>query len=345
MPSENVIHHVAIHELVKAENDHAFTVKHGKFNHAVTVPLQRVVDELHQRYAKRASKSHGVFAADIDNYPTQRYVKDYVEGGATDFRTLTTKLMSRLAEEARRKGGATGGFVFFAHFSRDGKSILMVAIVTNRLGAALTRAMEVQDVEHLDVDGFRFAGRINLTAWEAGEPRYIGFLRGKGDVAEYFQQFLGCDTTVLDRVDTTTLVRVMREFADESDMTSEERADFLRRVKDVGDRLGRNREPIDFQAFANEVHPTDPDALVEKLGDPDLGLSEGFVPDRRALHSLVTFKTETRLWSVRFEREALTEEQVRYLDDEGALVIYDLPEDLREQLRREASFEDDQPDV
>ena len=78
----------------------------------------------------------------------------------------------------------------------------MVAIINDKLGAALTKDLDIADIKHLDLDGFRFAGRVNITAWLEDADRYIGFLKGKGDVAEYFKEFLGCDTTIQDKEDT-----------------------------------------------------------------------------------------------------------------------------------------------
>src|SRR3546814_7869702 len=88
---------------------------------------------------------------------------------------------------------------------------LLVAIITDKLSAALTSQRDVRDVRHLDLDGFRFAGRINLTAWAIGDERYISFLKGKGDVSEYFRHFLGCDSVVQERVDTSNLVAALKE--------------------------------------------------------------------------------------------------------------------------------------
>ncbi|TIL93073.1 MAG: hypothetical protein E5Y73_14895 [Mesorhizobium sp.] len=109
--------------------------------------------------------------------------------------------MTTLTVQARRKPGATGGHVLFAHLEKDEQRFLLVAIINDKLGAALTKSFDIASVEHLDLDGFRFAGRINMTAWTNSADRYIGFLKGKRNVAEYFKEFLGCDSTVQDLED------------------------------------------------------------------------------------------------------------------------------------------------
>lgn len=332
MPSN--IFHVAIHDLRrKGENDFEFVVGKNDLKKGATVV--RVVDELHRLYARRASKSHGKFSADTANFPTQGYIRTYVDNGSKEFDQLTTALMTTLVTQARRKTGATGGHVFFVHFEDEAKHFIMIAIVNDRLGAAITKDFDVSDVTTLDLDGFRFAGRINLTSWLNGEERYVGFLKGKGDVAEYFKEFLGCDTTVQDRQDTHSLVAALKHFADTQKMNNADREEFLQKAKSVLDVSARKREELDFTAFANELSPKEPDLLLSVLTDDTRKMNDGFIPDRRALATLVRFKAKTPLWSVEFEREAMTQGKVRYNAAANTLTINDIPADLAAELKAE----------
>lgn len=342
MPSETQIHHFAIHELIKVEG--GFDTRPVNPEHDVTDTVEWLVDELTNLYAKRASKAYGIFSEDDANLPTQGYLRSYLDAGAADFAGFTQNMMSTLAFQARKKSAAAGGFVFFAHYTRDDAVFLMVAIVTNKLGASLT-ASTLNRIVHLDVEGFRFAGRININGWVANEKRYISFLKGKGDVAEYFQEFLGCDTSVQAVVDTRTLVRVIEDFASDKGMTAEEKLDFLRRAKSIGDDLARRGAQIDFQAFANELYPTEPEALVERLADPELALGDGFVPDRRVLKTLVTFRAKTALWSIEFQREAIARGAIRFDRQNSTLVIAQLPDELLAELRDEVAENDELADV
>ncbi|WP_375784796.1 nucleoid-associated protein [Bradyrhizobium sp. Pha-3] len=130
MPSR--IFHVAIHDLRrKGDNDFKFVVGKNDLKHGPT--LIRVVDELHRLYARRASKSHGKFSTDDVNFPTQGFLRVYIDEGSKDFETLTTSLMTTLVTQARCKAGATGGHVFFVHFEDDAKQFVMIAIVNDRL--------------------------------------------------------------------------------------------------------------------------------------------------------------------------------------------------------------------
>ncbi len=83
------------------------------------------------------------------------------------------------------------------------------------------------------------------------------------------------------------------------------------------------------------MYPEDPEALIEVLADPDRGLIDGFVADRRALRGLVSFKRKTSNWSVEFEREALNSDKVRYDPETNSIILFDVPDDLRNDLLAE----------
>ncbi len=307
----------------------------GKAQLKVSETVVRVVNELHSLYSSKASKAHGRFSANVADYPAQTFISDFEKGHYRDFALLTKRLMDTLTVQARRKAGATGGHVLFAHIEKDNHTYLMVAIINDRLGALLTQDLDIADVRHLDLDGFRFAGRVNITAWLNDADRYIGFLKGKGDVAEYFKEFLGCDTTVQDKEDTRTLIRVLEEFADPAKGAVKDKQVFLQRAYEICERLVREGVPLDFEAFANELYPEKPADLAKVLGDPDLALGDGFVPNRRSLRALVKFTAKTSQWSLEFDRSALAEGKIVYDPEKKTITFTELPEELVEELERE----------
>jgi nucleoid-associated protein len=323
---------LAIHDLER--RDGTYQVQAADKQLAVTSTTQRVIDELYDLYNRRASKSHGKFTT-AEGYPTQAQVRDYVEDPENDFLRLTLRMMETLRSQAQARSASTGGHVLFAHFRREGHDYLLVAIITDKLSAALTSQRDVRDVRHLDLDGFRFAGRINLTAWAIGDERYISFLKGKGDVSEYFRHFLGCDSVVQDRVDTSNLVAALKEFVAEAKMAEKEGNEFLGRAKAICERASRAREEIEFDALANELMPKDPKKLADHLAHTDRGLSDHFVPDRRALASLVRFRGGTKQWKVEFDRDAVSNRSVIYDAAANTLTLTGLPDDLVAQLKSE----------
>nr|WP_319389274.1 nucleoid-associated protein [uncultured Cohaesibacter sp.] len=328
------IYAVGMHHLYRHDQDQDYVVQKGNANIGVSDTVVRLINELHKLYKRRPSKAYGKFDLDTINNPTSIHLRNYINGN-TNFEALTLLLMSKLAKEAGTKAASTGGHVFFCHFEREKSQYFLVAIVTDKVSAALTRDENLRDVTHLDVDGFRFAGRVDLTGWVNDDSRYIGFLKGKGTVAEYFKAFLGCDTTIQSRVETTNLVSALKRFAEQKNFDAEEKDAFMSNALDFCDREARSDKPVDFTTLANALYPEAPEDLTDVLGDPELALSDGFVADRRALKGLVKFKRKTSDWSVEFERKALHTGNVRYNPEENSITLLNVPEDLQHELVEE----------
>lgn len=331
--AENNIISVAVHDLKKDADK--FNISLGQSKLPVSDAVQRLVDQLHTLYGRRTSKSHGKFSDDEDNFPTQRHLRDYFGSQDRDFAALTEALIKTLAVNAQTKAAATGGHVFFAHFQRDERQYLLVAIVNDTLSAQLTQQNDVREVTHLDIEGFRFAGRINITAWAANEERYIGFLKGKGNVAEYFQAFLGCDDAVQDKLDTKKLVDALKSFAENQGLKADQKTAFLAKAKEICDRAASRRIELTFDSLTNELSPEDPDSLREHLADPDLMLNDNFIPNKAVLNTLVRFRGRTEHWSLEFDRTAIEAGDVTYDHDNDTLTLRNLPEDLRAKLNGE----------
>ncbi|MGQ5718466.1 nucleoid-associated protein [Pseudochrobactrum asaccharolyticum] len=330
--ADSLIKNIAIHNLTRIGDD--YNISLGSNNIIVTPTVQRIVDELHKLYARRPSKSYGKFEENETDYPTVGRVRNYVEVDG-DFQALSSGMMETLRLRAKEKSASTGGHVFFTHFERDNNQFLLIALVTDKLGAALTGAGDITDVTHLDIDGFRFAGRINMTGWSKGESRYIGFLKGKGNVAEYFKEFLACNNAIQARVETTSLVNALKKFTDIQEHTSAEREVFLENAMALCERDSKIQKPIDFSSLANELCPDDPEPLSAFLADPELQLSDGFVADRRALRGFVSLKKKTMNWAVEFDRKSIHNGRVKYDPVERSLTLYDVPSDFHEELKEE----------
>lgn len=332
----NEIIALAIHDLKRADNAYTITLA------AETLPIsdtaERVISTIYDLYNSRTSKSHGRFTT-AEGSPTEEQIRDYVKSEEKDFIALTSRMMEHLAREAAKKAASEGGHVFFAHFRREGSDFLLVTIVTNKLSAALTRG-EMKDVEHLDLDGFRFAGRINLTAWAQSQDRYLSFLKGKGNISDYFRDFLGCDSAILERKDTVNLVTALQDFTIAAKMKEAEATAFLEDAQSYLGRANKAKEPVDFAAMANRLMPNDPTQLSAFLAHTDRQLNEGFVPNASAIKLLVRLTAKTDMWTVDFSREAVDKSIVRFDPSNQSLVLLGVPDALIDQMRKQGMISD-----
>lgn len=328
-----------VHDLVRLEGT-AFEIEAAKEELQINATVSKVVGRLVSEYSKRTGKAHGQFEADEVNFPVQQFVREFYVQKAISFMVLTASMMATLRVKAT-KTAAGGGHVVFAHIHHEGADQLLVAIVTEEWGAALGKDKGFAESEILDLKGFRFAGRIDLTDWAKGGDKYLSFLRGRSnDVSAYFKSFLGCASSITDAAETRTLKAALDAFALESGLEEKPRADFFNKAFEICNKLARDGDPIDLQIFANELWPADPPALIRVMARPELKLSDGFVPDKRTLKAFVQFAGKTKAWEVKFARDAILNREVVFNDDE-TLTLYNLPQELKDRLRKELRDEDD----
>lgn len=331
------VNRLVVHRLRK-DGDRFVPLLREQLN-ALSETNLKVVRKLVEEYSKRSGKAHGKFEADVGNYPVQSHISSYYVKQDTSFLEATKDMMGTLCAKAQGTSATPGG-VIIAETEQNGVQHLLVAIVTEQWGAAMNADMELADSDHLDLKGFRFAGRVNLSEWIAGGEKYLSFLRGKGQVAAYFMEFLGCADSVSDKVETKTLKDALEHFALQNQLSEEKRKEFFDRAYDICARHSAKKIPVDLEAFANELWPDNPKQLTDVLNDPDRKLSDGFVPDRRVFKSFVQFSGQTETWKIEFSRDAINRDIIFNKDE--TITLKNVPVDLKERLRREIESEDDE---
>lgn len=297
--------------------------------------LEELIDRVHTLYGKQTGKSYGRFEDDLDKFPSRRYVEEYYLGKTKPFYETSLNLMNVLKGKIDDVRLATGGYILIAHIWNGAVDWLVIAMLTDTVGAAITENLDVVRSVHLELEHLRIAGRINLSAWKAGEERYISFLRGRHDLSDYFQHFLGCDNTVKSSTETKKLTGVLQSFAHDQGLDEARRDKFHQEAYDFCFEYASKSEPLSFEALANRIWPEAPEVLTAILADPELQLSDHFIPDKRSLRPLVKFRASTPLWKLEFDRKALRLGEVRFEPKDKTLILTKLPEDLRTRLEEE----------
>ena len=328
---------LAIHDLNRV--DGSYSVDRSDVLLPISNTAERVINTIYDLYNRRTAKSHGRFTT-ASPCSTENHITEYMTSADQDFMLLTTSMMETLAEEAGKKAASEGGHVFFAHFQRDDNDYLLVTIITDTLSAALTRG-GMTDVETLDLAGFRFAGRINLTGWINNQERYLSFLNGKGTLSDYFRDFLGCDSAVLERKDTLSLVSALHDFTVSEGMSESDSTKFLLEAKDYLSKANKAKEQVDFDAIANRLMPSEPSRLSAYLADTERQLNSGYVPNASAIKKLVHLSAENpKMWTVDFSREAVDKSIVRFDAQANTLTLFEVPSELVDQMRSQGMIRD-----
>lgn len=336
----NTIDAVVIHKLVKERQGKPSVVTRETLL-PVTGPVEKLVHDIHALYADKTGKGYGRFESDEINYPSARILRETFRDNTKKFLTASQELMSVLATKAGQAPFATGGYVLMAHVSNPAKhSWFMVAILTNIQGSAINdKSLEVVDSVHVDLHNVRVAGRVSLAEWQTDDPkvRYIGFLKQRGEVADYFKLFLGCNELIASVEETKKLVAVLKEFSKNSGLDRAGQENLLKAAHDYCFNCQKNDEPLNLEALTNAVCPDDPRKLQKALTAADVQINDGFVPDGRIIKAFVRIKAKTKFWSVELDRQALVSGQAKYDATKRTLTLSELPAELEAELSSELS--------
>lgn len=336
----NTIEYVVIHKLVKERQGKASIVTRSALLQ-LTDPVKKLVHDIHELYADRTGKGYGRFEPDETNYPSARILREtYIDKKKT-FLEASQELMTVLAAKAGQAPLATGGYVLMAQVANPVKaSWFIAAIITNVQGSAINDdSLEIVDSVHIDLHNLRVAGRVSLTDWVGADSdvRYIGFLKQRGEVSDYFKLFLGCNELIASTEETKKLVVVLKDFARNSGLDREKQEAFLKSAYDHCSERQKNDQPLSLESLTNAIWPDDPKTLQKALTVGNVQINDGFVPDGRSLKAFVKIKAKTQYWSVELERQALVTGQAKYDPEKRTLTLSNLPTDLEAELKTELS--------
>lgn len=322
---------LVVHKLIK-EPHSSTQIELRQNSLKITPSTQRLVDHLGRLYNERLGKGFGHFEEDEDNFPMPRFIRQHIVDGSIDFITLSHLMMQHLQSRTEQEELASGGHVLIARVENNRSDYLFVAIVSEMIGTAITSNLEVIDSIHLDINNLRVAGRIDLNAWRSGAERYISFLKGRANVAQYFKLFLGCNDLIIALRETQKLVQGLEQFAESQQLPPAERDQLFQRAHGYLDEFGDSGAPVSLDALSQQVWPEGAGHLREALADENLALSSGFIPDRRAIKPLVRFKGNGPEWKLEFDRNSLRSGAVIYDKQHDRLILTNIPESLRKEL-------------
>ena len=330
--TSNTITHLISHQIIK-EPHGPVSLRLSSKEIAPTPAAQRLTDQLVQLYVQKMGKGFGRFEEDTESFPMQGLIRQHLDG--QDFYSISCQMVQHLQSRLEQEPLASGGYVIIARIKSDGSDFLLFTILSEVMGTMLNDELDVADSIYLDTANLKVAGKIDLQAWQNGAERYISFLRGRGDVAAYFKSFLGCNDIVVALRETQKLVQGLGQFAEEQHLQPEERDQLFERAHQYLDELGNASCQVTLEQVAEQAWPDAPQQLQNVFTNEDLALTNGFVPDRRAIKPLRTFKTKAPHWKLEFDRSSLRSGAVHYNPENDTLVLSNIPEEMRKELLAE----------
>lgn len=331
---QHTITHLVIHRLHRSGEGPASAELRGAACRVDEAAL-RMVERLCAHYSDRSSKGYGRFEEGDDAPGLPALLRAHLADGGPDFAEFSRRTLDLMRTCTDEEGAEIDGLVVIARIAEGPVDCLWIAVVGETIGSAVSGSLEPIDCTHLDFSSLPAAARVDLSGWQRGDERYMGFLKGRGDVAPWFRRFLGCSDVVIALKETKKLVQRLGDFAERERLEAPARDAMLERAHAYLDELSETGAPLALDEVARKVWPEQPAHLDAALSGGEAPVAEGFVPSRRALRPLVRFSAAGEQWKLEFDRSSLHSGAVQYDRATDTLVLSGLPEYLKKMLQEE----------
>ncbi|MCL1121188.1 nucleoid-associated protein [Shewanella seohaensis] len=291
-----------------------------------------------------SSLSSGCFTNDNNDDPDAllpRFAEllkdDFVNNEFTDFVGLTRTLAKLFADEHLEKAkNAAGGYLVFYHAERGESHFLSVVLLRMAVGMTLSKDLEFNENERLDLEHLHLAARINITDWLAGlHSRYLAFKVGRtaSEMRDYFSDFIGCKEFTEEREDTRLFIDAVNQCCvtlgyDETKTSQIRELAYTAALEKK--KLG---QPVCLEHMNAHLFPEHPQKLVQIAQDDPYNLNDQFSVDTRELRGFVRFKGVTKQLSISFD-QALLGNVIVFEPEAKSLTINSIPPKLLAQLEK-----------
>lgn len=253
----------------------------------------------------------------------------------TDFLKMTIEMSYLLLDELNQGAAkaAKPGYIVFFHYESNGCQFLSIVTLQETKGMILDN-LSFKYIERLDLDKLHLGARINLTAWNEGlAQRYISFRVGRNtEMRDYFAKFIGCKEFTAAKVETSTLVKAIRQcctqlFDNNIDLINEKLADANSYCREHIDSEGK----INIEHLGKYLFPEHDDYLLTIVQNEPYNLSSEVSIDKSELRGLIRYKGKTKKMSISFDSDLLNS-KVFYT--EKGLLFTEIPIELKVELEK-----------
>ena len=298
------------------------------------------VEAVTEAYNRKSNIFWGYFDANVDSYPLQSMLNDYLQECSSEaFVAFSKRAMGHLQKEIDDKPLATGGYILFVHFIEDDMDFVICAILHDKEGFTIDPdTLSLRESPHLDIDQLRVASRINATIWKNSsyDHFYVSFLHTSGDVARYFKEFIGCKEDVSSGDLTQRAIDATRDHLRTLGLPDEEFNERFDLAMDHMMSQAKRKEPIQLETLAKLVDDSDPGAFIERASGDEYEVSKVFNGHKGSINASgyylmknkdLTIRFHQRLWGHAVQWHPNTQQLIINVPDEFMLELNGIDEE------------------
>lgn len=300
----------------------------------ITGILEEQSYELKAQFLRKGGKHYGKFSDDLANSPIIGLLREYREQ-KIDFVSFSQRLVKQAEFLLSEDETLFDGYIFFLHEAIEAGESLWVFFVEHNSGNYLDADLSLTLSQHLDLQGFNLAAKIQIDEWETGNTStYITLLKSRGDkeFADIFTQWIGFSDKHDIKGDTKVFLSTLDSFTEQFDEPTAQ----LTKRKAVDYCIERTKQgkQVDVEELSNnlaeEIKAYEPKAFSQHF-EKQQELTKEFIPDTSQLRSYVRLSGRTDNLSMSFASACLGSDII-YDPASERLIIQNIPPALKARL-------------
>ena len=300
------------------------------------------IEQLHHAYNGKPGKGFCGFSAE-KNSVVASALQSYRQGEC-HFWNMTEQATEVLKEELNKYAFNETGYLVFCHYRYVADDYMMIALINIKDHYTITSELDLASSRHLDISRMQLAARINLAQWSAQpeDNRYVSFIKGRAGrkVADFFLDFLGCEEGIDAKQQSQVMLEAVEDYFSEQEFDRTEKNELRKQVFDYCNDCVTTGSDADVVSLSDTISKGDGTSFDTFYREQRYDLEETFPVDKKTVTSMVKFSGVGGGVSVSFERKHLGE-RIQYNEHTDTLVIKGIPANLKEQLQKYLSEQED----
>ncbi len=333
-----VIHHFVVHQLsINAQQE--LTVIPRKSCYDVNSEIETLAQQINHSFNQKPGKGVGQFIENTesqDEFSFQQGLQSQLSD-AEGFVQFSLQCCEKLKQTMVEMGTIETGYVIFSHYEFLATEYLMIALLNTKEHAQITRDMELNYSNHLDLAKMQLAVRIDLTQLRVSpeQNRYVSFIKGRmgRKVSDFFMQFMNCEEKVDVKQQNKQLIATVDEYLASEQLDKHEQQQSRQFVSDYYKNKLEEGEEIQLMELSEHLPKGESVDFATFNEQQEQPLEASFQADRSALKTLAKFSGQGGGVTISFDR-VLYGDRIEYNAATDTLVIRGIPPNLKDQLTR-----------
>ncbi len=332
---------IIVHKINKMAGEKKSTLKIADEEIKIGKAEIKFIADVRESFNKKSVPTHGVFEDEITYNGFQQAISSYKEN-EIDFMQFSVNSMNYYKKVIDGSAPATGGFMIFADFqvtdNNDERYILILSI-NNKQGYNLNEiALSIQEIQNLELNKMDLASIINLSRWElSSNPEndiktYLTFIRGKKNISDYFQNFIGCADKTTASESSNLLVNTIEKYFKENEIPEKDAKEIKSKVLDYCQERNKSKNEILLTSISALIDENNPEKFAIFAAEERFGNNEIIKYDAKILRTLKFVEYSSQDLTIKFNKNLLGK-SIKINESKSTITITNIPEELKSQFK------------